>query len=262
MRLGADPEVFLFDPLKASLIASCGIIGADKWNPLQIDELPPGFTIQEDNVTMEFGIPPAASADEFFQHINTVMEESLRYVYTGLQFSKLSCAIFPKEQMQHPMAFVFGCEPDYCAWTEKENPKPKPEHEFMRTCGGHVHIETNDDWLYTIKKADLYMSVPLSLMDNSPEAMKRRSMYGRAGACRKKPYGCEYRTPSNWWTAPGESKEVRELRCKWVWRQMQRALASNIEIDAGLGESIQKAINESDAGLAQALVNHYELEVL
>jgi hypothetical protein len=255
-RLGADPEVFLQD--KGKHIAACGLIGADKWNPLQLDGLPQGFTIQEDNVTMEFGIPPASTAEEFFQHIDTVMAESLRYVYTGLAFSKLSCTVFEKDQMVHPMAHVFGCEPDWCAWTEKENAKPKPPHEFMRSCGGHVHVETDQDAIEGVKKFDLYMSIPLVLMDDGHQ---RKQLYGKAGAFRKKPYGFEYRTPSNWWIAPGEDKETRKKRCEWVWRQAQRALQSNINVKE-LEEVVPKCINENDTGLAQALINHYELEVL
>lgn len=260
MRLGADPEVFLLDK-NGKHISMAGLIGADKWNPLQMFDMPEGFTIQEDNVAMEFGIPPASTADEYVKHIRDVMKASLRYVATGLTFSKLSCTIFEKDQMENPLVDVFGCEPDWDAWTGKENKKPAPPHKWMRSAGGHIHVETDQEPFEVVKKADLYLSIPLVLMDNSPEAAQRRSMYGRAGACRKKPYGVEYRTPSNWWTGPGESEEEQEKRVRWVWRNMERALGSNLKMDE-LEEVITRCINENDAGLAQALVNHYELELL
>lgn len=258
MRLGSDPEVFLLDEHN-NPISVIGLIGADKWNPLQMFDMPEGFTLQEDNVAMEFGIPPAASAEEFYRHIDMVMKESLKYVATGIKFSKVSCLMFPKEQMEHPLAHVFGCEPDFNAWTQKENPRPKPAHEFLRSAGGHIHIETLDDPWWTVKKADLYIGVPLVLMEGE-EGHKRKAAYGKAGACRVKAYGVEYRSPSNWWTAPGEDKH-RQARCEWVYRNMQRAVESKMVVD-DLEEVINKCINDNDAGLAQALINHYELEVL
>jgi len=64
MRLGADPEVFLQDK-NNKFLSVIGKIGAGKFDPLQIEDMPKGFTLQEDNVALEFGIPPAATADEF-----------------------------------------------------------------------------------------------------------------------------------------------------------------------------------------------------
>lgn len=256
-RLGADPEVFLLNP-EGKHISAAGLIGADKWNPLQLDDLPKGYTIQEDNVTMEFGIPPCSSAEAFADAIDLVMKESLKYVATGMQFSKLSCTVFEKDQMEHPMNFVFGCEPDFDAWTGKENKKPKPPHKYMRSAGGHIHIETKDDPFDVVKKMDLFLSVPLVLMDNGIE---RKQLYGKAGACRVKPYGVEYRSPSNWWTGPGEDTEVRKARCRWVFNQTQRAVASNLKLD-DLEEVITSCINNNDAAVAQSLINEYNLEVM
>jgi hypothetical protein len=260
MRLGADPEFFLLTP-DDKPISVCGMIGADKWNPLQMDDMPTGFNVQEDNVALELGLPPAATADEFYDHINRVMKESLKYVATGLKFSKLSCIIFPKDQLSHPMAQVFGCEPDFNAWTKEENQKPKPPNKNMRSAGGHIHVETQKDPYEVVKWADLYLSVPLVLMDDGYE---RKAIYGKAGACRKKSYGVEYRTPSNWWTAPGETEEVRKARCNWVWRNMAVA-----EHDAGqafmapsLCDDIQKCINNNDKELAKKLIVEHDLEVL
>lgn len=252
MRLGADPEVFLLDTLQGNKpISAIGLIGADKWNPLQMHDLPAGFTLQEDNVAMEFGIPPAATADEFVAHIRTVMERSLEYVYTGLTFSKMSCIMFPKDQMDHPLASVFGCEPDYNAWTGTVNPRPKPPHEHLRSAGGHIHVETDQDPLYVVQKADLFLSVPLVLMD---DGVQRKEIYGKAGAHRKKPYGVEYRSPSNWWI-------FEEERIRWVWRNMERALGANIDM-ADLAETVQTCINTNNKVLAQSFIDAYELEVL
>ena len=249
MRLGTDPEVLLQDE-QGNLKSAIGYINAGKDNPLQIPKMPKGFTLQEDNVSLEYGIPPAASSDEFTAHIRKVMEKSLPYI-KGLSFSKLSCAIFPEAEMQHPLAFVFGCEPDYNAWTEAINPAPVPPHPFMRSAGGHIHVETQRDALEVVRAMDLYLGVPSVLMDSGEQ---RKQLYGKAGAHRKKSYGVEYRTLSNFWI-------FEDRLIKWAWDNSQRAVDSTFDVQE-VGTTILKAINENDKEAAKALVQQFNLEVL
>lgn len=250
MRLGSDPEILLFNPNTNEHVSVIGLIKADKWNPLQIEGMPRGFTLQEDNVALEYGIPPAASADEFVAHIQQVMEASKPWL-KGLSFSKLSCTIFPEAQMQHPSAYVFGCEPDYDAWTKEVNKKPVPPHKYMRSAGGHIHVETKQDPIDVVRKMDLFLSVPATLMDNGEE---RKQLYGKAGAHRPKPYGVEYRSLSNFWIF--EEKYIR-----WAWNQTERALNSNVDVNQ-LQDYIAIAVNQNDKEMAKALVNEYNLEVV
>ena len=249
MRLGSDPETFLLNA-EGKPISAIGYINADKWHPMQIPDMPTGYTLQEDNVSLEYGIPPAATVDEFIGSINSVMQKSLEYL-PGLSFSKMSCLIFPKDQMGHPLAHIFGCEPDFNAWTLKENVKPQPPHKFMRTAGGHVHVETTQPPVDVIRKMDLFLGVPSILMDKGEE---RKQMYGAAGAHRVKSYGVEYRTLSNFWIF--EEKLIR-----WVWNNTQRALDCNFDVSA-YADDILKAINGNDKTTAQKLVDMFELEVV
>lgn len=256
MRLGSDPEVFLQDK-NNKFLSVIGKIGAGKFDPLQIPDMPKGFTLQEDNVALEFGIPPAASADEFVHHIQAVLEKGLSKL-PGLSFSKLSCTVFPEDQMQHPLAHTFGCEPDFNAWTGLENPKPKPPHPFMRSAGGHVHIETDLDPKLVGRACDLHMGVPAVLMDDGAD---RKKLYGKAGAIRFKPYGVEYRTLSNFWIF--DPKLIR-----WVWQSTEKALKELQdgqdyfpEILDSNGEKIQQCINNNDVKLAKQLVKEHGLYV-
>ncbi len=249
MRLGSDPEVFLQDQ-NGSPVSSIGYINADKWNPLQIPDMPEGFTLQEDNVSLEYGIPPAANADEFVSHIQAVMTKSLEWV-PGLSFSKLSCIVFPKEQMVHPLAHVFGCEPDFNAWTKDTNPMPRPPHPFMRSAGGHVHVETKQDPLDVVKHMDLFLGVSSVLMDKGED---RKKLYGKAGAHRPKSYGVEYRTLSNFWI-------FDEKLIRWVWNNTHRALHEKIDVDAEC-KNILEAINNNNKDVAKKLVKKYNLEVI
>jgi hypothetical protein len=250
MRLGSDPEIFLQDT-NGKPISAIGYIQADKWNPLQIPDMEKGFTLQEDNVSLEYGIPPAATAEEFVHHIQAVMERSKEWV-PGLTFSKLSCIVFPEDQMQHPLAHVFGCEPDWCAWTGNTNPKPVPPHPFLRSAGGHIHVETQEDKHQVVKGMDLFLGIPSVLMD---EGELRKQLYGKAGALRYKDYGVEYRTLSNFWI-------FKEELIKWVWRNTARAL-ENVSMDyTPYADEIQQAINNSDKALAKKLIDQFQLEVV
>lgn len=251
MRLGSDPEVFLQDQA-GNPVSAIGYINADKWNPMQIPDMPQGYTLQEDNVSLEYGVPPASSADEFVLHINSVMNKSKEYL-PNLSFSKLSCIIFPENQMKDPRAHIFGCEPDFDAWTKDVNKKPNPPHPLMRSAGGHIHVETEKDALDVIRAMDLFLGVPSVLMDDGE---MRKQLYGKAGAFRAKSYGVEYRTLSNFWI-------FNDDLIRWVWNNTQRALDSVGVVDVvAEQDKILRSINNSDKKLAEKLVKQYDLEVI
>jgi Phage phiEco32-like COOH.NH2 ligase-type 2 len=251
MRIGSDPETFLVDT-NGKPISAIGYIMADKWNPLQIPDMPEGYTLQEDNVSLEYGIPPASTSEELVRSINAVMAKSLEYL-PGLSFSKLSCIVFPEDQMEHPAAHIFGCEPDFDAWTGKVNKKPQPPHPFMRSAGGHIHIETQKEPYDVVRNCDLFLGVASVLMDSGED---RKQLYGKGGACRVKPYGVEYRTLSNFWI-------FDDKLIDWVFRNTARAEATAGTWDVSVyGDSILEAINNNNKQVAQSLVSEFNLEVI
>lgn len=246
MRLGCDPEVFLVNQ-QGKFIAINGYINADKNNPLQVPDMAQGFTLQEDNVSLEYGIPPAATSKEFQEYISAVMEKSRSWLPPDVDFSKSSCTIFEEDQLQHPMSRVFGCEPDYCAYTKQANPKPVPPHPGMRSAGGHIHVETDLDPVEVVKAMDVFLGVPSVLMDDGKE---RKKLYGKAGAFRYKPYGVEYRTLSNFWVFDSSLID-------WVWKQTEKALAYIKEkgtVSDSMAKAARKCINEDDHSLAQQII--------
>ena len=266
MRLGSDPEVFLQN--QGKFMAVCGLLnGHDKWNPMQVPDMPEGFTFQEDNVAVEFGIPPAASAKEFVNHIQSVQKKFLEQ-HKNLTFSNLSCVVFPDEEMKHPSAHIFGCEPDFNAWNGHMNKKPSPPVPNMRSAGGHVHIETTLNKRHVIQACDLFLGVPSVLMD---EGEMRKQLYGKAGCFRPKSYGVEYRTLSNFWI-------FKKKYIEWVWRNTARALKFVEQLNKQnftenhhdltvkdlmlLGNSIRQAINKNDKQMVEQLIFDYDLEVV
>ena len=248
MRLGHDCEVFLQDDA-GNVKSVIGYINASKWDPMQIPDMPKGFTLQEDNVALEYGIPPAASKAEWNQFCVAVMDKSLEYL-PKLTFSKLSAVEFPDSELCHPKAWVFGCEPDFNAWTNDYNSAPDSGIPNLRSAGGHIHIETQADKLSVIKAMDLFLGVPSILMDTGE---LRKRMYGKAGAHRPKPYGVEYRTLSSFWM-------FEERLRNWAWDNTELALA-NLGVAETCGELVQQCINGNDKELAQQLVDEFHLEV-
>lgn len=250
MRLGGDPEIFLINRKTKTYKSALGLIGAGKMNPKQLEGLQEGFTIQEDNVAVEFGFPPAATEDEFVFNVRKVVQEGLSKL-PGVRFSRASCVMFPETELEHPLAHVFGCEPDFNAWTGEENPRPEPPHAFQRSAGGHVHIETKLDQKLVGRACDLYLGIPSLFLDHGEE---RRKFYGKAGAIRFKPYGVEYRTLSNFWI-------FQKPLTRWVWCNTAKALEA---VESGmideinmLGDEIQAAINNGDKNVANQLMGYF-----
>jgi hypothetical protein len=247
MRLGADPEVFLINK-DGELTSAIGKVGGTKEEPIQVHNLPRGFTLQEDNVSLEFGVPPARNRAMWVKNINMIKTAALAAV-PGHDFSGLSCVVFPKEQLKHPKAHVFGCEPDFNAWTGEMNPKPDLPNPFMRSAGGHIHVETNLDPREGVKAMDLFLTIPSLFMDKGTE---RRQIYGRPGAFRPKPYGFEHRTLSNFWI-------FHDKYIRWVWDQTARAMEF-VQKGYEIPSAVPYVINDNDLYLARALIKEYDLK--
>lgn len=253
--IGCDPELFIKH--QGNYIASCGIVGGTKEEPLQIEGLPKGYTIQEDNVAVEFGVAPSATRHDFTQHISTIMQYlNESFSHRGAEIAVDASAIFTDDALVDPRAWVFGCEPDLNVWLKRANPRPTAANKNLRSAGGHVHVGIDDksfDLEKLIKCMDLYLGVPSVLMDTDTV---RKELYGKAGAFRFKPYGAEYRVLSNFWVKSPSYTD-------WVFAQTQRAIEavdSQFVIDE-LQDSIVKTINTNDIALAKQLVKQHSLEV-
>lgn len=260
-KLGCDPELFLAD-IDGQLKASCGLIGGTKENPQPLTVLGDGYAVQEDNVAIEFNIPAAESRRDFIDSIAKTMKVLQDGVNNSLGFhlDQRSWAEFPKDQLESPAAKIFGCDPDYNAWTGEQNPKPKADDETLRTCGGHIHVGYDSSQVEKkrlIKFMDMLLGVPAVIMD--AEGARRRELYGMPGAYRDKPYGVEYRSLSNFWVAKKDPALTG-----WVWNQTARAMdyaISPFNIDAER-DRIINTIKNNDKNEAMKMCNQFQLEIL
>lgn len=259
IRLGCDPEIFLANR-DGKLIASCGKIGGSKAHPQPLPDLGDGFAIQEDNVAIEFNIPPSSDRREFTHNIMRAVKYIGDNVHQHLDLRlelDLSAASYDDDQLEAPAAKEFGCDPDYNAWTGRKNPRPKADDPNLRSCGGHVHVGYNKKLIapeYLIRVMDLFLGVPSVLMDKGE---LRKKLYGKAGAFREKDYGVEYRTMSNFWIKDPKLTD-------WVWNSTERAVAAaDAEFPVGKYRAkILDAIDNNNKEAALQLVQECKLEVL
>lgn len=256
--LGADPELFMA-AANGDLKAACGRIGGTKLNPQPMG-IGEGFFVQEDNVAIEFNIPPSKSAKAFSKNLGKALAELADGVQQmhGFQIVNLASAVFPDEELASEAAKEFGCDPDFDAWTGEQNPRPKAGDANLRSCGGHVHVgydwESKGDNRRTVIKAmDFFLGVPSVLMDKDN---RRKQLYGKRGAHRMKPYGVEYRTLSNFWVFTPEHRE-------WVFNSTKKAIdAVELQlVDFDKYDAvILDAINNNNKSVAKKLVKEFKLE--
>lgn len=253
--VGADPEIFMFDKA-GKPVSAHGAVPGDKKNPHKVQD----GAVQVDGMALEFNINPAATAEEFSHHLQSVMSTLAAmvpdYELRPVPVAEFGAAYLAKQPME---ALELGCEPDYCAWTDGAvNPRPNGKADF-RTGAGHVHIGWDKDididdpvhreaCVMASKQLDWSLGLGSMLYDNNAAAKKRRQLYGAAGCFRPKSYGVEYRTLSNSWLA---SKELME----WVFSTTKKSIEDLMEGKAyGRHGNEAQTIIQGDFGNHAALV--------
>ena len=274
LAVGADVENFLIDK-DGKPVPCIELIGGTKEAPIPLKELGEGFAVQEDNVLLEYNIPPAKTRSMFVYNIMRIQEELRRRVAEkGLVMVPSASMHFTQAQLDHPQARRFGCEPDFNVWERRVNDSPKsdsPETATLRTAGGHIHVSFNvNDELpkfpehitemeTVVMGMDVFIGIPSVILDKDTE---RRKLYGKAGAHRRKPYGIEWRTSSPWWTSKPEYME-------FVFDQVQR-IFNFIKFD-GLAHTakwlrtahndVTHAINDNDVAWAQRVCRNFGIRM-
>lgn len=250
--LGTDAEIFLKD-LTGRYFPACGLIGGTKEKPKDLGD---GYAVQEDNVMLEFNTRVAKSREEWALFVQEGLKRAIKTIPPSLV-----PAIDPSAEFELlfldgiPQANVFGCEPDFNAWTRETNPKPTCDNRKLRTAAAHVHIGWDDPTMQDrenlIRAADIFVSLP-SVWEDTDK--KRRLLYGKAGAFRLKPYGVEHRVASNYWLRDAALIDRVYLRYMKAIKFVNEG-GVIAEEDA---RDIQIAINKCDVALAEKLAKKYK----
>ena len=243
--IGSDPEMFVVD--KNTPIPAIGLVPGSKKEPFKISE---HESVQVDNVAIEFNVKPTLSPEEFIESLNKCylwMTNHLKSINPDFGILIKPSVYFTKEQLRSKEARMFGCEPDFNAWELCMNDSPRP-NSLLRSCGGHIHLGIDGDldsidYPRLIRAMDHTVGIYCASICGDKERMK---LYGKAGAFRVKPYGVEYRTPSNTWL-------TSEAHIETVFSLVHRAIDryNNEEED---NYDVKYAIDNADMEFIKELV--------
>jgi hypothetical protein len=259
--IGADPEMFLQDANTQQLVSSVGKIEGTKRKPVFLER---GTFIMKDNVAIEFGMNPCSSEEEWINTLADSYRQLESFLPDDLQLACLPSAFFPEEELQTAEACEFGCDPDFNAWTRQRNIPPTSENNTFRSCGGHIHVGVPVTLgaftkhpmfkLNLIRMMDANHGIVSTIIDNSPESIARKELYGKAGCYRPTDYGVEYRTLSNFWL---RSPAMQSLMYR-LTNDVIDSMADNYQRCAKTvgkaGKLIQHIINDGDTDMAEVWI--------
>lgn len=256
---GADPEIFLKKSGKP--FSAYGVLEGTKESPFPVE----AGAYQVDGMAAEFNIQPTDynSFETFNYNIIKVMKQlsqAVKAVDKSITLNISPTQDFDEEflKAQPEKATELGCDPDFNAYTLEENPVPDATKTF-RTGAGHLHIGWGEDIPVDnedhfkicadfVKNLDATVGLFMTVIDDDS---RRRDLYGKAGAFRPKPYGVEYRTPSNVWI---RNQEYRFF----VWLLMNKAIANTSSGRLGANfntvNNVEEVINTGDRQKAYNLL--------
>lgn len=249
ITIGCDPEFFIFNKQTNELVPAEGLIKGTKEKPYKIS----CGAVQVDGLSAEVNTDPCESPSQFLDKFDVVVRQLEKMIGPENKLVAAPAVFFKKKQWdsypEHSKRL--GCDPDFNAWDGRMNPAPADsETRPMRTGAGHIHLgwtsgkDLNDpshfmDCCIVAKQLDYYVGIQSLLWDSDDN---RRKLYGKAGAFRPKPYGIEYRTPSNAWT-------VHHRLIYHVAESSQRALHAlfqGITMEEKFGDKAREIINSGD----------------
>lgn len=256
--IGADPELFVRDTKTGQFITAHGLVEGTKEKPQPVQF----GAVQVDGMALEFNIDPAKTVEEFELYITKVREQMTRLIDPSYELVPQPTCYFDQEYFDGCPAKAkdLGCNPDWNAWTERQNDRPSTSEPF-RTGAGHLHIGFTKDQdvsdpdfiqecYMVVKQLDVWVGMYSPLWDGD---VKRRSLYGQAGACRIKPYGVEYRPLSNAWLRTPELT-------RWVFKQTWsavNALSKSFYSFEEYGEMARDIINSTEKQNPATLIRKF-----
>lgn len=284
-RIGADPELFVQNK-EGKVVPICGMIGGTKEAPLVVNNLVEAaygvertttrtgdvfrrgdYAIQEDNVMLEFNVPAYMDHSHFQIAISKIIgvleTQVLPKHEVTIKYDVMS-SFKPEEIEKFPQAFAIGCMPDLDAYADEGKRERIPFNAgnfgFHRFCGGHLHIQYNHNAVprhVFAQFMDIMVELPFMRFDRQK---MRRKFYGQPGLYREKPYGIEYRTPSNFWVE-------KRFRDNWLGTMLDNVMMLAREANKNPEElkriysniywdDVQEAIKTENVKLADSVIEH------
>ena len=211
-----------------------------------------------------------------------------------LNIEVTSCVKISQEELDSlsEKSKVFGCAPSNNVYNAEGDKTSKitvnPKKYLRRSAGGHIHLGNiyktyldpkhgslyNRDCNFTsvynigfrteraftenletmVKMMDIIVGNTCVMIDRDPNNKERRQVYGKAGEHRKKDYGFEYRTLSNFWLRSYQLMSfvmgLSRMAVLLVEQSVENNDYAKAIFDAVDMDDVVKAINENDFDLA------------
>ena len=265
-RIGGDPEFFIGD--EKGRVRSADDFFPSKNDPIRVIARDDKFSrLFFDGIQAEMAVAYQSCREYFAGNIEKVWREVYNRIPKNHQI-----ILSPAEKIREsvinkadPEARVFGCEPDFNAYTRTINtPEMDASEHPHRYAGGHIHLglsspylskdqpeyklaKTEDGHIRLIRFLDLLLTIPTMRLDNDNGSKLRRSKYGKAGCFRPTPYGIEYRTPSCWWLKSPMFVSLVYGLARMAWSMVTINMDETYREAVGFDEeTIRGVIDESD----------------
>lgn len=265
---GADPELMIIDRATGVPVSAINILRRDKHDPIDLGD---GIRCYHDNALLEFSFPPAYSNETFIAVIRSALERLKDLLGNKYWILPKSAHKFPKAMLEDPLAWMAGCDPNFCAYTDEENPAAKFV-DGTRTGSSHLHIGnvnykhprgltkllTEQSRIRAIRIMDIFVGCASVLMDRDPTSVERRKLYGKAGEFRPTPYGIEYRVLSPYFLSHPKLVEIVTQLADYAMKHLEND--TDLDVIAELDrDSIVSCINNNNAVLAKAIIRQTDI---
>jgi hypothetical protein len=226
-------------------------------------DLKDGFFMYYDNVNMEFNIPPVNTKNQFLSGYKTLFSRAQQKLGSRYEIACISSHTYDEKECDHDDARVAGCNPEFSAWEVEVVTPPQFEGGF-RSLGFHQHIGRSDYKQYlddadgvplidpyskidAIKLMDIFVGIPLIVIDKDPTSVARKSLYGRAGSHRPTEFGVEYRAPGNYaLRSPVLTELVFDL--------------NSYVLELVLSGQTESVLEKYDPEVVQSIINNNEID--
>lgn len=253
LLIGADPELFV--KRQGKFYSAHNLVPGTKRRPHKVEN----GAVQVDGLALEVNIDPARDPEEFVYNLSSVLNTLKGMIPKDCEFASDAIATFDPEHIlsQPKEALEIGCEPDYNAYTMKVNPRPNLV-PHIRSAGGHFHFGFTkgalpfDDNHYqkcgqVIRQMDFGIGLPSIILDEGRECYG--TGYRLAGAFRPKRYGCEYRSPSNYWINDPKLMMLMYENGSLMWNLLE----DGRDLFEEYGDEAEKIINSHNVPAAVEL---------
>ncbi len=267
--LGGDPEFFVAVKKDGTILNSDRFFPG-KHSPIEVGECSDpkkNSKLYFDGIQAELAPGYSTCRETLAYNLRTVLQRAFEKIGPENEIV-LKPAVKMKKSIldiADPEARIFGCMPDFNAYTRSVNtPEMDASSHMYRYAGGHIHlgvsleyaakgspekkmVEDQEKHLEIIKALDLLVSLVTLPLDNADGSSHRRSKYGKAGCFRPTPYGVEYRTPSCWWLKSPATLSLVYGMARLAWNMVVKNTVPRLMEIAKIDEQeVRGIIDEGD----------------